>query len=265
MVNESGRRHVLVTGAEGTIGTIVRERLGDGYEIRSLTREPVAFPSHVADIADLSAIRPAFDGIDAVVHLAASSAVDTPWDEILPNNLIGTYNVFEAAREAGVTSFVFASSNHVIGGYEVDGSPALYELDDSRTYDQTVEPRPDSLYGVSKHYGEGLGRYYADRFGLRVICLRIGSVRANDDPSAAAVLASSPALLGAMTTEQRRLRMRATWLSQRDCAHLIQRAIEAEEVQFAVVYGISNNPRQFWDLEHARRVLGYAPQDAAPI
>ena len=87
-----GKKRVLVTGAEGTIGTAVREHLGDRYELRSLTLTPQSFPSHVADIADLEAIQPAFEGVDAVVHLAASPAVETPWEEILPNNLIGTYS-----------------------------------------------------------------------------------------------------------------------------------------------------------------------------
>ncbi len=258
------KRRVLVTGAEGTIGTVVREHLGDRYDLRCLTRVPASFSSHVADVADLDAILPAFEGIDAVVHLAASPAVETPWEEILPNNLVGTYNVFEAARRTGVGAVVFASSNHAIGGYELDGAPALYELDDPRVYDETVAPRPDSLYGVSKLYGENLGRFYSDRFDLRVVCLRIGSVRANDNPTASAVLASSPTLLDGLTPEQRRQRMRATWLSQRDCAQLIARAIDADDVRFAVVYGISDNPRQFWDLSSARRLLGYAPEDSAP-
>ena len=257
-------RRVLVTGAEGVIGTAVREHLGERYDLRALTREPADFPSHVADIADLDAIQPAFAGMDAVVHLAASPSVETPWEEILPNNLIGTYNVFEAARRAGVGAVVFASSNHAIGMYELDGAPELYELDDPRVYDHTVEVRPDSLYGVSKVYGEALGRYYAERHDLRVHCLRIGAVRAGDDPLDPAVLASPPALLDLPTAEERRQRMRAVWLSRRDCAQLIARCLEAEHVPWAVVYGVSANPRRFWDIEHARALLGYEPQDRAP-
>ncbi len=263
---ETGRtKRVLVTGAEGTIGAAVREHLGDRYDLRPLTLTRQAYPSHVANITDLEAILPAFAGIDAVVHLAASPAVETPWEEILPNNLIGTYNVFEAARRAGVETVVFASSNHAIGMYELDGAPDIYELDDQRVYDHTVEVRPDSLYGVSKVYGEALGRYYMERHGLRVFCLRIGAVRAGDDPTAPEVLASSPSLLDLRTEEQRRKRMRAVWLSRRDCAQLIARCLDADDVRWAVVYGISDNPRQFWDLSHAREVLGYAPEDGAPV
>ena len=136
---------VLVTGAEGTIGTAVRRELGDRYELVSLTRGPEDFPSHVADIAELEAIEPAFAGCDAVVHLAASASVDSSWDDVLPNNLVGTYNVFEAARRQGVERVVYASSNHAVAMYEVDGAPELYRLDDPRVYDHTVEVRPDSL------------------------------------------------------------------------------------------------------------------------
>lgn len=259
----SPTRKVLVTGAEGTIGTAVRTYLGDRYELHSLTLEPQDFPSHVADIADLDAILPAFAGMDAVVHLAASAAVESAWEDVLHNNLIGTYNVFEAAHRAGVERVVFASSNHTIGMYEVDGAPYIHDLNDTRVYDHTVELRPDSLYGVSKVYGETLGRYYLERFGLKVFSLRIGTVRADDDPTSEEVRSNSPALMD-LTEEQRLQRMRATWLSQRDCCQLISRCLDVEDVNWAVVYGISNNPRQFWDIEHARELLGYDPQDSAP-
>ena len=259
------RKRVLVTGAAGVIGSAVREYLVDRFELHALTRAPAPFPSHVADIADLEAIRPAFTGMDAVVHLAASPEVGTPWEAILPNNLVGTYNVYDASRQAGVQRVVFASSNHAIGTYEVEASPGLYELDDPRVFDHTVAVRPDSLYGVSKVYGEAMGRYYVDHHGLAVICLRIGSVRAGDDPVSPAVLSSSPALLGDLEAEQRRKRMRATWLSRRDCTELIASALTADDVKWAIVYGISNNPRQFWDLKHAREIIGYAPRDSAPV
>ena len=144
---------VLVTGAEGTIGTAVREHLGGRYELSFLTLTPQDFPSHVADLADLDAIRPAFENVDAVVHLAASAAIETPWDDVLHNNIVGTYNVFEAARQAEVSRVVFASSNHTVGMYEKDGAPAIYDPDDGRSYDHTAELRPDSLYGVSKPTG----------------------------------------------------------------------------------------------------------------
>jgi nucleoside-diphosphate-sugar epimerase len=253
------RKRVLVTGAEGAIGTAVREFLPERYDLRCITREPAPFPSVVADIADRASIERAFDRVEAVVHLAAASSVSSPWDEILASNLVGTYNVFEAAAERGVSRLVFASSNHVIGMDEIDNAPGLYDIDDPRVFDETAELRPDSLYGVSKVYGEALARYYVERHGLSAVCLRIGTVRADDDATATATV---PDPLEHLTPDERRKRIRATWLSRRDVAELIAAAIEAP-VRWAVVYGISNNPRQFWSLAGARR-LGFEPRDAAP-
>ncbi len=258
-MTDARAKRVLVTGAEGTIGTAVREFLADRYDIRSLTLGPAPFPSFAADITDLDAILPAFDGIEAVVHLAASISVSTPWEDILPNNLVGTYNVFEAAARSGVSRVVYASSNHVIGMDEIDNAPDLYALDDPRVFGESAELRPDSLYGVSKVFGEALASYYVERRGLTAVCLRIGTVRADDDARGQGV----PEPLEALTPEQRRQRIRATWLSRRDAAELIARGIDAP-VRWAVVYGISNNPRQFWSLDGARRLLGFEPQDAAP-
>ncbi len=255
-------KRVLVTGANGVIGRVVMDRLADRYTLTALTRRPADFPSHVADVSDLAAILPAFEGVDAVIHLAASPSVETPWESILPNNLIGAYNVFEAARRSGVRTVIFASSNHAIGGYEIDAAPELYRLDDERVLDHTVEVRPDSLYGVSKVYGEALGRYYHDAFGLRVFNLRIGSVREHDDPRSPDVATSSGWL--DLDPADAFARLRGTWLSQRDCADLIVCCLEASDVDWAIVYGISDNPRQFWDISHARELLGYKPKDSAP-
>jgi nucleoside-diphosphate-sugar epimerase len=256
------RKRVLVTGAEGLIGGIVRERLANRYELTHLTREPAEFPSHVADIGDLAAIQPAFEGVDAVIHLAASAGVDAPWEDVLHNNIVGTRNVYEAAHRAGASQVVLASSNHAVGMYEIEGAPTIYDPDDPRSYDHLAEPRPDSLYGVSKLFGENLGRYYADLKGLRVVCLRIGAVRKNDDRSPPANLEAAP--WHGLSEPDRHRRMAAVWLSQRDCAQLIARALDTDDVRFAVVYGVSDNPGRFWDLQHAREVLGFEPEDSAP-
>jgi nucleoside-diphosphate-sugar epimerase len=258
----SGRRRVLVTGANGVIGRVVQRHLAERYDLSYLTRRAVEFDSHVGDITDLASIRPAFDGMDAVVHLAATTSVEDPWDRVLAANIIGTYNVFEAARVAGVKRVVYASSNHTVGMYEADGAPEIYDLADPRVYDASVPVRPDSAYGVSKVLGEALGRLYADRHGLDVVCLRVGNVRDDDDPTRAE--GGRPfEPLPILTEEEARQRLRAVWLSHRDCAQLIGRALDAP-VHWAVVYGISNNPRQMWDLTGARELLGYEPEDAAP-
>ena len=224
---------------------------------------PEGHPTHVADIADLEAILPAFAGMEAVIHLAAAISVDSPWEDVLTANLIGTYNVFEAARRQGVGCVVFASSNHAVGMYEVEAAPAIYALDDPRQIDHTAEIRPDSLYGVSKAYGEALGRYYQENHGMRVYALRIGTCRADDDPRHPSVADSSFWLN--LTTEEKFDRLRATWLSQRDAAELIGACLAASDVPFAIVYGISDNPRQFWDISRGKELLEWAPKDGAPI
>lgn len=244
------------------IGGVVRQHLADTYQLSYLTRRPADFASHVADITDLASIQPAFEHVDAVVHLAAVSSVDAPWDAVLSTNIVGTYNVFEAARLARVPRVVYASSNHTVGMYEVDGAPEIYGLADRRVYDADTPVRPDSLYGASKVFGESLARLYAERYGLSVICLRIGAVREHDDPTRFSAERPSSALPG-LTANEMRQRLRAVWLSHRDCAQLIQRALDTD-VAWAIVYGISNNPRRFWDLKEARELLGYRPSDSAP-
>lgn len=257
-------KKVLVTGASGLIGSIVRDQLADRYELSYLTRTPAEFDSHVADITDLEAIQPAFEGVEAVVHLAASPAVTTPWDDVLNNNIIGTYNVYEAARRAGVDAMVYASSNHAVGLFEASEGAGLYALDDPRQIDEHSPVRPDSYYGVSKVFGEAMGRYYSEAFGMRVFCLRIGSVR-RDNTARPDTLADERPVWLDLTDEQVYERLRATWFSHRDCAQLIGCCLDADHVQFGIYYGVSNNPRQIWDLTKAREELGFEPQDSAPI
>lgn len=254
-------RKVLVTGANGLIGGIVRRYLRGTYELSYLTREPAAYESHVANLCDLEAIQPAFAAMDAVVHLAASSAVDSSWEDVLADNIIGTRNVFEAARVAGVPRIVFASSSHVVGTYEREGAPAIYDLGDARVYDERVSIRPDSLYGASKAFGEALGRLYSDQFGIHVVCLRIGSVRASPTPTRSDDGGIGPAPAGFADTSER---LRATWLSYGDCAELIRCALDSD-ARWAIAYGTSDNPRQLWDLRSARDLLAYHPRDAAPV
>jgi nucleoside-diphosphate-sugar epimerase len=255
------RRRVLITGADGVIGQVLLAGLGGRYELRSLTHHPAPFESFVGDIAELESIRPAFEGVDAVVHLAGVASVSARWEDVLSANIIGVRNVYEAASLAGVPLVVYASSNHAIGMYEVDGAPSIYEPGHGRMFDEHTEPRPDSIYGVSKVFGEAIGRYYVARRSLRVICLRIGAVRENDDPSTPSDLEAAPEKT--LNLEQRRARHAAVWLSHRDCVSLVAAAIDADEVHWAVVYGVSDNEARFWSLESAQRLLGWQPQDHA--
>jgi NAD+ dependent glucose-6-phosphate dehydrogenase len=247
------KKKVLVTGMAGQIGGILRRYLGNKYELSGLDSKPAEdFPLLVADISDFQAIRPAFQGQEVVVHLAADPRPDAPWESILKSNIIGTYNVFEAAREAGVRRVIFASTNHVVGFYPMKEDPykAIYEgrLGEVRRPFPLLTTgmyRPDGYYGVSKAFGELLGSYYHDQFGLSVICLRIGWVMTPDDPT------FSPAAL-------------SLWLSHRDCAQAIEKSIEARpSVGFTVVYAMSKNSLRIWDIETTQRILGYEPHDAA--
>lgn len=237
----------------GQIGGIIRRYLGDRYELSGLDRIAVdGTTSTVADIADLDAILPAFEGVDGVVHLGADPSPRASWESVLRNNIVGTHNVFEAARLAGVKRIVFASSNHVVGNYPLRQDPykAIYDgrLGEVRRPFPPLTAeliRPDSYYGVSKAFGESLGSYFHEEYGISVICLRIGWVMTPDDPS------FSPAAL-------------SLWLSHRDAAQLIQKSIDApRSVGFAIVNGESDNALSIWDIETTRRLLGYEPQDGA--
>lgn len=230
---------LVLTGALGLIGSILREGLAKRHDVRGIDLSASEPKILAADVADMEAVARAFDQIgefERLVHLAADRRVDAPWSSLLPNNILGTYNVYTAAHAHGVRRIVFASSNHVIGMVEEEGGgPEVASVTDP--------VRPDSLYAVSKLFGEGLARYFYERHGLQSICLRIGSVLDDDDP----------------TREARFLR---TWLSHRDLVHLVDRSLKAE-VEFGIYYGVSDNRDRFWSLESARSDLGYRPVDDA--
>ena len=230
---------VLLTGAAGRIGTVLRGGLPErGWAVRCLDVVPVADerPGEeqiVADITDLGAMVDAAQGASAVVHMAGISGEST-WPAISHANIEGTYCVLEAARRAGVPRVVLASSNHATGFTPRPGSGLLREEDAS--------PRPDTYYGVSKVTMEALGSLYVDRYGLDVVCLRIGSAFA--EPT---------------TTRQL-----STWLSPDDTVSLVDAALTTPSPGFSVVWGVSANSRNWWDLT-AARALGYDPQDDAEV
>ncbi len=229
----SKNKRVLITGAAGEIGCVLRAGLyDDGRTLRLLDIKPQsARPGDevvTVDLADMAALEQAMRGIDCVVHLAGVPR-EGAWEAILPNNVIGTYNLFEAARRAGVKRVIFASSNHVIGYYRATQAVGISEPE-----------RPDSRYGVSKAFGEALGRMYADKYGMEVACLRIGSFRARPQDA----------------------RQLATWISHRDMVELTRCCIDAAGFHFLVLYGVSNNTRNRWQNPNAAQI-GYQPQDNA--
>ncbi|HXH83052.1 MAG TPA: NAD(P)-dependent oxidoreductase [Candidatus Tectomicrobia bacterium] len=243
---------VLVTGLGGLIGGAVRAHLGDRYAFRGLGRRPgpPGVPWHAADIADLDAIAPAFEGVQAVVHLAAVVGGGASFEEYVRGNVVGTYNVFEAARRAGVARVVYASSGAVISGVERD--EPYRALAEGRAADIAPPPvlthesplRPSGIYGCTKVWGEALARHYVDAHGMSAICLRIGAVNAEDRPRAP--------------------RERAVWCSRRDVARMIGACLDApRELTFDIFYVTSRNRRGYRDLSHARDVLGWEPLDSA--
>ncbi|HET7796194.1 MAG TPA: NAD(P)-dependent oxidoreductase [Rhizobacter sp.] len=225
---------LLLTGAAGGLGRELRPRLKAYCDTLRLS-----------DIADLGAaaageeLRPVrledragvlslLEGVDAVVHLGGVST-EQPFDLILQANIVGAYNLYEAARQHGVKRIVFASSNHVTGFYRQD------EVIDAR-----APLRPDGHYGLSKAYGEGLAQFYFDRYGIETVSLRIGS--------------SFP--------EPKDRRMLATWLSYDDLERLVMASLTAPVVGHSIVFGVSDNTTTWWDNTLARH-LGYRPQDSS--
>jgi NAD+ dependent glucose-6-phosphate dehydrogenase len=255
-------KRVLITGASGRIGRLLMDRLGDRYEFSGLTRSPTDFPTHIGDVADLESILPAFAGIDAVVHMAANPSPKAEWDSVFSANIGGTYNVYEAARQHGVGSVIFASSNHAHGMWELDKGATIYDARDEPKLGPRDPYQPDSLYGWSKAAGEELGRYYSDVFGIRVFNLRIGWLMDEDDPMKVSV---SGEMVPPMSEQEARARACAIWLSHRDCVELIRCCLEADHIRYGVYYGISDNEGKFYDLSNAREEIGYEPRDGAPV
>jgi uronate dehydrogenase len=224
---------VLITGAAGDVGSHLRRELAGKYNlllsdikpIRALAAREKSAPGDVAKLSDM--LRVTRD-VDAIVHLGGFS-VEGPWEMILRANIVGCYNLFEAARRNGVKRVLFASSNHATGFYKRE------EKIDHRVY-----PKPDSRYGVSKAFGEQIGSLYADKYGMEVFCMRIGNVTV-------------------APPDKRRL---SNWISPRDFARLVSVGIDNPNIRFEIVYGVSDNKRSWYDNANARR-LGYQPQDDA--
>src|SRR5579864_7088419 len=164
---------IAVTGSNGTIGARLCADLAHDYQVVRINIEDAEV---TADVRDFDAMRSALEGCETVIHLAGVVAVDADWESVYHTNIGGTYNVYEAARRTGAKRIIFASSNHCVGMHEVQNAPAIYEPG-SGVVIGTDEPyRPDGLYGVWKAFGETLGRFYSDAYGVQVSCIRIGSI-----------------------------------------------------------------------------------------
>lgn len=225
---------VLLTGAAGGLGRVLRPRLkAFTRTLRVSDREELgpAQPGEEVvrcDLADKDAVHRMLAGVEAVVHFGGVS-LEARFEPILQSNIVGVFNLYEAARKQGVKRVVFASSNHVTGYYRQDERIGV-----------DAPMRPDGLYGVSKCFGENLSRFYFDRHGIETACLRIGS--------------SFPAV--------KDRRMLATYLSFDDLVELVRCALFAPRVGHTVIFGASDNERGWWDNSGASH-LGFAPRDSA--
>ncbi|QET02363.1 MULTISPECIES: NAD-dependent epimerase/dehydratase family protein [Cupriavidus] len=225
---------ILMTGAAGNLGKVLRDRLKRYADVVRLSDiADLGAPRGQEEIvpcnlADPQAVHALVEGVDAIVHLGGVS-VERPFEEILPANIQGTYNLYEAARRHGVKRVVFASSNHVIGFYK-----------QGETLDADTVPRPDGYYGISKAFGEQMASFYFDRYGIETVSLRIGS--------------SFP--------EAKDRRMLITWLGYDDLEQLIKRSIFVPDVGNLIVYGASANRDRWWDNGKAER-LGFKPVESS--
>lgn len=244
--------NILVTGLSGLIGGALGNRLGRTHRITGLCRSDVAgFEVIRADLQDYAAIRRAVEGRDVVIHLAAKAGEHFTWEELRDTNVEGTRHVFAAASTAGVPRVVFASSGATVSGWEREEPyRALVErrLEDLPESWPLIgiddPPRPSGVYGSSKVWGEALARHFADTTETRFVNVRIGYVNAEDAPQ----------------TD----RQRCVWCSQRDVVQALELAALAPLPERCVTFfANSANRYGYRDLEHGRRLFGFAPQDGA--
>ena len=245
-------KNVLITGMSGLIGGILRRHLeekGD-YKLRALNRSVVeGVDSFQGDISDLDAIRSAFEGQDVVVHLAAYLG-GKDWEGQLNGNIIGTYNVFEAARLAGVARVVYASSGNTIRGFE-DVAPydaiaagRFESVPDDFAKITHEQVRPADIYGAAKVFGEALARHFSDEYGMSMIGVRIGGVRPGNRPTV--------------------IRERSIYLSHDDVASVLTSCVDAaDDLKCDVFLATSNNKWSYRDLTHPKDVLGWSPKDSS--
>lgn len=246
---------VLITGAAGNLGSKLRQHLEGRYELRLLDRHDGG--DSAITVADLSQWDErwvkTFQGVDAVVHLAANPNPNPPWHEMVESNCDTVLNTYLAAVQGGVGRVVFASSNHAMGQYKDVPEPHVLGMETpprpGTHWERDGEKRDTTPYGALKLVGERIGKTFADAYGLSTIAVRIGWVRRGEN-------------LAADLPEEVPDWLRLMWLSNRDFCQIMERCIEGDpSIRFAVVNGMSANTGMRWDIDFARDLIGYEPQD----
>tara|TARA_B110000438_G_scaffold293180_1_gene332605 strand:- start:7733 stop:8494 length:762 start_codon:yes stop_codon:yes gene_type:complete len=247
-------KKILITGGSGLIGTVLNNHLKENYDVSNLDIKKPSDSSQKTFIGNINKIEDlqiASKNKDTIIHLGAVISVNSNWKEVLDNNIESTRNVYESAKINGVKKVIFASSNHAVGLFEndspykeiVSGKYNNIDPDTIKRIDENVPIRPDSYYGVSKSFGESIGRYYFETYNIQSINLRIGTVQKIDTPKSS-------------------IRHYSTWLSHRDISQLVEKSI-IHEVGFEIFYGVSNNKWRIWDISNAYKKISYMPIDNA--
>jgi len=247
-------KKIFITGGAGLIGSILNKHLSNNYQILNLDISNSKNNLSETIVGDMNIYKDVLNGskgCSVIIHLGAVVSVDSSWDLVLKNNIESTRNVYEAARKNNVEKVIFASSNHAVGLFENDEPYKQIVAGDYKNIDHNKIPlidhnvpiRPDSYYGISKAYGESMGRFYFENFGIQSINLRIGTVQKLDTPKSS-------------------VRHFATWLSHKDIAQLVEKSI-INDLGFEIFYGVSNNKWRFWDIRNAYNKIGYEPVENA--
>ncbi len=243
---------ILITGTSGLIGGLAAKTFKSDFEVSGIGRTPVGgLPYTVADISKFDAMRPAFDGIDTVIHMAASRG-NQPFGVHYRANVVGTYNVLEAAHQAGVKRVILASTGAVVAGYEKDepyktlvsGDPSTTRPADLEMITVEHPTRPRGDYAVTKLWAEAIGRAYSESRDLSVICVRVGKVEIEDVPA-------NP-------------RNAVVWCSHNDMMQMLTLSVTAPaDLRYGIYFAVSNNPLNYRDWSNARDELGFTPQDSS--
>lgn len=227
---------VLLTGPSGRVGPHLLPTFEERYDLHTFDRVPSSAPNaHLGTLQDIASLREAMRGVEVVLHLAATSDEAPFLEELVPNNIEGLYNVLVAAHEEGVRRVVFTSSVQAVGDHLRQASEPA----------ETHINAPNSLYGITKIFGELLGEWFHKRRNLEFVAIRLGWFERSERVTPGHGINN-------------------IWISPADSVRLFQCAIEAPNVGFAVVNGTSITPRESLSLESARKILGYEPQDQVP-